>query len=110
MEQRDRGLLLCGVGIALGAAGLASIATAVSIKLLAPERSGGEHAWALHMGVGQLTLTGDGPRDPAPRCALGHPQSQTCAGDMTQKKRYVGPDCDLCNPDTGWVVMQKDLM
>jgi predicted dienelactone hydrolase len=31
------------------------------------------------------------------------------AGDESQRSRYVGSDCELCKPDTGWTVMQKGL-
>lgn len=32
------------------------------------------------------------------------------AEDDTQRARYLGPDCELCQPDTGWTIMQKGLL
>jgi len=32
------------------------------------------------------------------------------ADDQTQRARYVGADCELCQPDTGWTIKQKGLM
>jgi dienelactone hydrolase len=32
------------------------------------------------------------------------------ANDQTQRTRYVGPDCVLCQPGTGWTIKQKGLM
>jgi hypothetical protein len=32
------------------------------------------------------------------------------AGDETQQRRYVGTDCELCKPDSGWTIKQKDLL
>ena len=32
------------------------------------------------------------------------------AGDQSLRPRYIGADCDLCQPDTGWTIKQKGLM
>ena len=32
------------------------------------------------------------------------------AGDQSQRPRYAGPDCELCDPGSGWSVKQRDLM
>jgi hypothetical protein len=32
------------------------------------------------------------------------------AGDESLKSMFVGTDCTLCKPDTGWTVQQKNLM